>query len=343
MKLAIWSDCHIGRRQYRTDENNINKYEQEGYRVANEYADVMIKENPDLIICAGDVFDTPNPSVLAMNKYAKVQMKFDRAGIPTMDILGNHDFSFPNRRSKCSAAAMASHTYFADYDIKTIEINDILFVMMPYIYDTDENITNYMKQCEEIASNSTLSKKVLVTHGITEKYHRDNPLIGDKLMLSDDLVELFNLVIIGHIHTPFAYKQKNTLVLSPGGMIDYQSYKENTGPCFIDTDNWQLTKIRVKTPHIIKVDCNEENINEVLKNVTYNIYHITYKGDTSKIDNDLFIEAKNNTINLVIDPIPDEVIEDKKDKKTALDIISWVATNYPEYLDLFNKAKEATM
>ena len=145
MKLAIWSDCHIGRRQYRTDENNINKYEQEGYRVANEYADVMIKENPDLIICAGDVFDTPNPSVLAMNKYAKVQMKFDRAGIPTMDILGNHDFSFPNRRSKCSAAAMASHTYFADYDIKTVEINDILFIMMPYIYDTDENITNYMK------------------------------------------------------------------------------------------------------------------------------------------------------------------------------------------------------
>ena len=341
MKLAIWSDCHIGRRQYRTDENNINKYEQEGYRVANEYADVMIKENPDLIICAGDVFDTPNPSVLAMNKYAKVQMKFDRAGIPTMDILGNHDFSFPNRKSKCSAAEMAHHTYFADYEIKTVEIDGILFVMMPYIYDTDANIEAYLKQTETIASESSCSKKILVTHGVTEKYYKDS-LISDKIMLSDKLVELFNLVVIGHIHTPFAYKQKETLVISPGSLIDYQAHVDRTGPCFIDTDDWSFKRIKIKTPHIIKKDCDESNINEVLKNVTEDIYHISFKGDTSVIDNDLFIEAKNKTINLVIDLVEDEeVVKEEKETKLTLDLFDWVAKNYPDYKESFEKAKEA--
>jgi len=339
MLLAIWSDLHVGRRLYRTDENNINKYEQAGYKALDEFSDAMIAENPDLIVNAGDIFDVANPSVLAMNKYAKVQMKFERASIPTMAILGNHDFSFPNRKSKCSAGAMAHHTYFADYEIKTEVINDILFIMMPYVYDTDDNINKYLTQCEEIVKSSTLEKKVLVTHGVTEKYYKDS-FISDKIMLSDSFVSLFNLVIIGHIHTPFAYKQGNTLVLSPGGMIDYQSYVDRTGPCFVDTDTWTLRRTKIQTPHIIKVDCDEDNLNEVLRNVTYNIYHISFKGDSSKIDNDLFISAKNNTVNLVIEVITDDVEEIETEKKLNLDIYAWVAENYPDYKEAFYNKKQ---
>ncbi len=339
MKIAIWSDLHIGRRMYRTDENNYNKYEQAGYRALTECTNAIINERPDLLINAGDIFETANPSVLAMNKYAQAQRKFENENIPTMTILGNHDFSFPNRASKCSAPAMAHHTYFADYEIKTVIIKGILFIMMPYIYDTDDNIAKYLEQCENIARESTCEKKILVTHGVTEKYYKDH-FISDHIMLSDSLVELFNLVIIGHIHTPFAYIQKNTLVLSPGGMIDYQADTDRTGPCIIDTDSWSLRKIKIKTPHIIKVNCTPANINDVLKNVTEDIYHITYKGDTNAIDNDLFIEAKNNTINLVIDVVED-VVEEKVEKKLSLDIFKWVAENYPDYVDSFDKAKEA--
>ena len=161
-------------------------------------------------------------------------------------------------------------------------------------------------------------------------------------MLSDKLVELFNLVVIGHIHTPFAYKQKETLVISPGSLIDYQAHVDRTGPCFIDTDDWSFKRIKIKTPHIIKKDCDESNINEVLKNVTEDIYHISFKGDTSVIDNDLFIEAKNKTINLVIDLVEDEeVVKEEKETKLTLDLFDWVAKNYPDYKESFEKAKEA--
>lgn len=343
MKIALISDIHTGKRMYRTDENNINKYEQAGYRALDQYAGAIIARKPDILINAGDNFEVANPSVLALNKYVRFQQKIHNAGIITMDIIGNHEFSFANRKNKCTAAEIAYHDYFADYEIKTVEIDGILFVLMPYIYDSDVNINAYLQECFDIASSSTCAKKILVTHGVTEKYHRDNPLIGDKMMFSDELVELFNLVVIGHIHTPFAYKQKDTLVISPGGLIDYQSYKDRTGPCFIDTDDWSVHRELIKTPHIIKVNCNKDNINTTLENVEENmIYHISFKGDTSVINNDLFIEAKNKTINLVIEPVPEEqAVEEIKEKKLNLDFYDWVAQNYPDYNEYFNKAKEA--
>ena len=174
MKLAIYSDLHIGRRMYRTDENNYNKYEQIGYKTLMHNVHVIKKFHPDLVINAGDIFDTPNPSVLAMNKYFQAQKVLETEGIPTMTILGNHDFAFNNRRNNCSAAEMATHTYFADYEIKEVIIDDILFVMMPYIYDTPANIENYLQQCMDIARNSTCTKKILITHGVTEKYYKDS-------------------------------------------------------------------------------------------------------------------------------------------------------------------------
>lgn len=337
MKLGIWSDPHIGKRMYRTDEHNINKFEQIGYRILGEYVDAFLEEKPDLIINAGDTFDVPNPSVLAIKNYVMAQERL--SDIPTMTILGNHDFSFPNRKNKCSAVDMAKNTYFADYDIKTVVLEDILFVMMPYIYDTDENIEKYINKCIDIASTDTHSKKILVTHGVTAKYSASN-FIEDKLKFPDKLIKLFNLVIIGHIHTPFAYMDGKTMVISPGGMIDYQANKDHTGICFIDTDTWKYKRKLIKTPHIIKMECDESNINDILKNITEDIYHIYFKGNADVIDNDLFIKAHNKAVNLKFEVMPENIEKIETEKTLSLDIVQWVAENYPDYKEAFVSARD---
>lgn len=338
MKLAIISDLHIGKRMYRTDENGYNKYEQLGYLALEKNMEIIKVKKPDLIINAGDIFEIPNPSVLAMNKYFNSQKMIE--GIPTMTILGNHDFAFNNKSNKCSAAAMINHTYFADYEIKTIEIEDILFVMMPYVYDTNENIERYLNECGEIARKAKNKKKILVTHGVTEKYYNDF-LIGDKLMFSDELVGLFNLVIIGHIHSPFEYKQGKTLVISPGAMIDYQAYVDRTGPVFLNTDDWTFSRELVKTPHIVKATCNDENINDFLNNVEENIYHISYDGDPDIIDNDLFIMARDKAVNITIDIADHKEEVEVEEEKHSVDIYEWIKVHYPDFVDTFEKAKEA--
>lgn len=340
MKLAIISDVHIGKKQYRTDENNYNKYEQIGYRALKDYINIIKREKPDLLINAGDTFETANPSVLAMTNYFNAMRQL--GNIPTMTILGNHDFNFANRRSGCSAVGMIEHTYFADYDIKCIELDDILFVLMPYIYDTAENIAKYLKKCEEAASSSNCSKKILITHGVTEKYYKTS-LISDPIMLSDYLVSLFDLVIIGHIHTPYNYIQGKTLVISPGAMIDYQAYEDRTGPIILDTDTMKFEKIKVKTPHIIKKSCTDKDINKLLSNITEDIYHISFDGNVDNIDNDLFIAAKNKAVNLVIDVVKHEEDAEDVTSNLSLNIYDWVKDNYPDYSDIFIEAREAMM
>ena len=341
MKIAIWSDLHIGKRMYRTDETGYNKFEQLGYKALQDNIDVIRSENPDLIINAGDVFETANPSVLALNHYFQAQKQLE--DYPTMTILGNHDFAFANRRNKCSAAEIVPHTYFADYELKLVEIDDIAFILMPYIYDTVDNIQTYMNKCADMAKSSKCSKKILVTHGVTDKYFREH-FIDDPIKLTDDFIELFDLVIIGHIHTPFDYKQGKTIVISPGAMIDYQAYVDRTGPVIFDTDTMTFKRVGIKTPHIIKCKCNESDINDLLLNVSEDIYHIVYDGVPEAINNDLFIQAKNRAVNLTIEPVQheDEVVEEKVEeaKKLMPDLYSWVAKNYPDYAEHFNKAKE---
>ena len=59
------------------------------------------------------------------------------------------------------------------------------------------------------------------------------------------------------------------------------------------------------------------------------------------IDNDLFIEAKNKTVNLTIDVIEHEEEKAAIERSHAINIYKWIEEHYPEYIDTFNNAKEA--
>lgn len=342
MLIGLWSDLHNGKRMYRTDETGYNKYEQIGYRVMREYVKVFKKEKPKVIICAGDQFETANPTAIPLTHYIQAQQSLE--DFITIDITGNHDFAFANRRNKCSAVGIAPHTYFSDYELKLVEIDDVAFILMPYIYDTVDNIQTYIANCRELVKTTNCPKKILITHGVTDRYFREH-FVDDPIRLSDDFIQLFDVVVIGHIHTPFEYWEGKTLVISPGATIDYQAYEDRTGPVFLDTDTLDYRRVLIKSPHIVKKNCNEKNINKVLTDVTEDIYHIVFDGNPEVINNDLFIQAKNKAVNLVIEPVQHEDTGDNAEKvvekKTLMPpLIPWVRQNYPDSTEHFEKAKE---
>jgi hypothetical protein len=133
------------------------------------------------------------------------------------------------------------------------------------------------------------------------------------------------------------------LVVSPGALVDYQAYEDRTGPVFVDTDTWEYHRVLVKSPHIIKKICTEKDINEVLANVTEDIYNITYTGDPDQIDHDLFMQAKEKTINLTIEVTKtiQEIEEVKEKPSILLDFYTWEAQRHPEYKEKFEAAKQA--
>ena len=141
---------------------------------------------------------------------------------------------------------------------------------------------------------------------------------------------LIALALIASLFTPQA--------CSADSEIDYQADKDHTGVIFVDTDTFKFERKLIKTPHIIKKECNESNINDILTNVTEDIYHISFKGNADVIDNDLFTKARNKAVNLKIEVVPEDLVV-VEEKPLSLDLVQWVRENYPTYVEIFEDAR----
>jgi len=333
MRLAIMSDLHLGKRMYRNEDSYLNRFEQAGYDVFDSYIENIAQSDADIVINCGDTFDVPNPTIIATSKYINEMQKLQNKTVLTVS--GNHDFSFANRQYGYNSilCADASNMINATYDIVTYEKDGVLFVLMPYVYDTDDNILQRWTTCERLIANSKL-KKVLVTHGVTEHYANMFPELKDKYVIPDDLVEKFDVVLIGHIHNPFTYYSHNTLVISPGASIDYQADECHTGPMYLDLDTMEIERNVLDTPHIISIDADDTNINDYLSSVTRAIYKINYAGNN--IDENLYLEARRRAINLSIQRA---TVDDLSSTSTTTEIslYDWLQANYPDDVEAIRK------
>src|SRR5688572_20491417 len=93
VRLAHFSDTHLGFAAHaRTDpKTDINLREQDFYDAFNRTIDAILGQNPDLIVHAGDLFDTVRPSNRAINICLDGFKKLSKSGIPTVVIAGNHE------------------------------------------------------------------------------------------------------------------------------------------------------------------------------------------------------------------------------------------------------------
>jgi DNA repair exonuclease len=61
MRIAHISDTHLGHRQYNLDERESDIYE-----AFEQAVNKAIEERVDVLIHAGDLFDSPNPPIKAL-------------------------------------------------------------------------------------------------------------------------------------------------------------------------------------------------------------------------------------------------------------------------------------
>jgi len=113
MKLCVWSDLHLGRTLYRTNQGELNRFEKIGYDTFDRYIDEILKENPDILVNLGDTFETSNPSIIALNKFSLGMTRLK--DVPQIVILGNHDYNHKNRAEKCSATETILKTTDANF------------------------------------------------------------------------------------------------------------------------------------------------------------------------------------------------------------------------------------
>ncbi len=91
MRIAHLADTHLGYRQLtRTDEAGRNVREQDVYRVFEEAIDQIIEQKPDVVIHAGDLFNSYHPTSRALAVALDALRRLKRARIPFVVIAGNH-------------------------------------------------------------------------------------------------------------------------------------------------------------------------------------------------------------------------------------------------------------
>ncbi|MFK4785796.1 exonuclease SbcCD subunit D [Fusobacterium sp. MFO224] len=244
MRILHTSDWHFGKKL----EGMKRIEEQEKF--INNLKDIVQGEEPDLILIAGDIFDTPNPSAEAETLFFESLKKISLNGkVGIIIIPGNHDNGERLAAVKSLVKDIGVIIYKRPYEIKklgkygnmeilesyeggillNIKKEKIFLYSLPYPSETALNETfeegKYSERIGEILregikNNKTNIPTVIMGHLFVTKEDKDIELGGSMAVKVRDLPDV-DYIALGHIHKPMKFNSKRACY--SGSPIEYRS------------------------------------------------------------------------------------------------------------------------
>lgn len=271
MKLVHFSDTHLGYSEYsRVDPaSGINQRELDVNSAFKQVIDFILKKKPDLVIHAGDLFDSPRPSNRAIHTALSELQRLSNARIPTVLISGNH--STPRVASSGSifeALTILPNIYpVYKKQYEKIKIGDATIHVVPHT----SSDTELCAELEKVKLDSNAKFNILGLHaGITlddvYKMGEFNELIipGKVFLMFKD----FDYVSLGHWHRFLAIKNIPNAYYS--GSTERFSFREASYPkgiVFADLAEHKAEFIPIEVREMLKlgpVNCTGKDASEVL-------------------------------------------------------------------------------
>lgn len=202
--IAHISDCHLGYRSgnFRDPNTGINLREQDGYNAFHEVISQIIKEKPDVVICSGDIFHSPAPSIYSIVQCQKELNRLAEANIPFYNIAGNHDATDSVRDIPSNAVLNAPllnlNSYTEPYIVKEIGPDIVAHFVSHH---------GFIAQQETMAKLKLIDGKfnILVTHGsvfdtnINAILHSENE--PREIVIPEEVMNMgWDYTLMGHIH-----------------------------------------------------------------------------------------------------------------------------------------------
>ena len=244
MIIAILTDLHLGLRQYSLKERENDFYDQ--YNMA---IDSILSKGVDVVIIAGDIFDQPRPSPVALKTFSDGIRRLTNEGIFVCNIIGNHTMINANDFTTADEFLVTVFHQYMLLDSKNIFIeNGVGIFGLPYYYDHD--IDKFIEEVEKLNQKAKSSKtkiNILVLHQAFSEYCGFS---GAELSIKDIDISNFDLIVCGHIHERKLIEiDDSTVFLQPGSLerlsVAEAKDEENNGKgiYFIDTDKLDLFSI----------------------------------------------------------------------------------------------------
>ncbi len=226
------SDLHIGLKLYNRDLHDDQQY------VLKQIVEAAEKQQPDVMVIAGDVYDKAVPSAEAVELFDEFVSELAEAA-PEMQIMiisGNHDSAprlnlFRNILKRQNVHMIGEPPQNEDEHIEKITLQDdagnVNFYLLPFvkpsavkrIVGSDENGNNLsyndtLHKLIERESIDASERNVLVSHQFylpisadaqqVERMDSEIRTVGNIDEVRADVLEQFDYAALGHIHKPMS-------------------------------------------------------------------------------------------------------------------------------------------
>jgi DNA repair protein SbcD/Mre11 len=215
MRIAHLADTHLGFHQFRVldPERGINQREADVYASWHRAIEIAIERDVDLVVHAGDLFDSSRPSPRALAEALAGFASLREAEIPTVVIAGNH--STPRFRSAGSVFRILElfGVLAAWEGARTMEpVNGIAVAAIPHDPDPERLAATIAEQ--RPAPGAEYS--ILVTHAGIGSVRQGYGEIGE-VEIDPEVVARseFDYIALGHLH---AFQAPQINAVYPGSL-----------------------------------------------------------------------------------------------------------------------------
>ncbi|MFC0523241.1 exonuclease SbcCD subunit D [Pontibacillus salicampi] len=242
MKILHTADWHLGKLVHQ-----LHMTEDQAY-VLNRIRALIIEEQPDVIIIAGDLYDRavpPKEAVELLNN-TLTEMIFD-LGIPVLAITGNHDSSdrlhFGSEMFRRQQLYLQTHIEGCTTPVTLQdEFGSVHFYLIPYMEPADarrafedDAIVTHHQAMEAVLTNiqATMNEQdrhVLIGHaflagGMESESEERLSMVGGTPYIDVDLFSAFDYVALGHLHQPQRVKHEH--IRYAGSILKYSFSEAN--------------------------------------------------------------------------------------------------------------------
>ncbi|MCD8843127.1 exonuclease subunit SbcD [Staphylococcus gallinarum] len=239
MKIIHTADWHLGR-----IINGKSLLEDQAY-ILEQFIDEMEQQQPDVIVIAGDLYDTsyPNKEAILLLEHTIRRLNLDM-GIAVIMISGNHD---SKERLHYGSIWFEKSNLFIRTSLddinKPITIANVDFYTLPFatvnevqqFFDDDSLETHQQCLAKSLSYiNKSLNKEklnILIGHLTVQgglRSESERPLtIGTVESVEADSFKQFDRVLLGHLHHPFSIE--SDYISYSGSLLQY-SFSEVNQP-----------------------------------------------------------------------------------------------------------------
>lgn len=291
MKILHVADTHLGYSAYRkVTEDGVNQREMDTYDAFKQFVDYAIKSKPDLIIHAGDLFDSVRPNNRAITFAIEQIIRLSKEGIPFVVIAGNHEH--PKLKETGHIFRIFDHIdqaypiYNAKYETLSLKINKekITIHAVPQF----ESKKQFDEELKKIKADSNSDYNIFLSHGAVTGIKEFSMNEFNELIIPTKIIEKdFDYIALGHYHK-YTKLSNNAFYSGSTERFAFADAEDKKG--FIELElgkgKSKHTFVELKNRPMIDqkpIKCSDLGLEEIMKKIKQTIKDIEPKGKTFRL------------------------------------------------------------